>query len=69
MLLPTKHENLKKNMLFLKRNGESSVEVIFQHLRLSKEITIDYYFDTIVYLWLADFIALENGKLVLKRKE
>ena len=51
MLLPTKHENLKKNMLvlgadiirFLKRNGESSVEIIFQYLKLSKEISIDYY--------------------------
>ncbi|MCC2781884.1 hypothetical protein HHO38_12000 [Parabacteroides distasonis] len=77
MLLPTKHENLKKNMLvlgadiirFLKRNGESPVEIVFQYLKLDKEISIDYYFDTVVYLWLADFITLENEKLVLKKKE
>ena len=44
MLLPTKHENLKKNMLvlgadiirFLKRNGESPVEIVFQYLKLDK---------------------------------
>ena len=77
MILQTKHENLKKNMLvlgadiirFLKRNGESPVEIVFQYLKLDKEISIDYYFDTVVYLWLADFITLENEKLVLKKKE
>lgn len=77
MLLPTKHENLKKNMLvigadiirFLKRNGESPVEIVFLSLKLDKEISIDYYFDTVVYLWLADFITLENENLVLKKKE
>ncbi|MFK2574685.1 hypothetical protein ACIXQX_12690 [Bacteroides fragilis] len=69
--------NLKKNMLvlgadiirFLKRNGESPVEIVFQYLKLDKEISIDYYFDTVVYLWLADFITLENENLVLKKKE
>ncbi|KDS35420.1 hypothetical protein M092_2439 [Parabacteroides distasonis str. 3776 D15 iv] len=54
---------------FLKRNGESPVEIVFQYLKLDKEISIDYYFDTVVYLWLADFITLENEKLVLKKKE
>lgn len=54
---------------FLKRNGESPVEIVFQYLKLDKEISIDYYFDTVVYLWLADFITLENENLVLKKKE
>lgn len=75
MLLPTKHENLKKNTLvlgaevlrFMKNHGESPIEDIFQNLKERYEISIDIFYDVIVFLWMVDFINLNDSNLSLNK--
>lgn len=75
MLLPTKHENLKKNTLvlgaevirFIKNHGESSIEDVFQSLKGKHEIPIDVFYDVIVFLWIADFINLIDSNLSINK--
>ena len=71
MLIPTKHENLEKNILvlgadilrYIKSNGSSPIEFIFQYLKERKDITIDHFFDVVTYLWIIGFINLEDDIL------
>lgn len=73
MLLPTKHENLDKNVLvlgadivqFLKRNGTSSLDEVYEFLKTTKNISMDKYNDTVLFLWLIDFVDCEDSKLSL----
>jgi hypothetical protein len=75
MLLPTKHENLKRNTLvlgaevirFIKNHGESPIENIFQNLKDRYEISIDIFYDVIVFLWIVDFITLADSNLSLNK--
>lgn len=64
MLLPTKHEVLDKNILvlgadivqFLKRNGTSSLDEVYEYLKKKKEISLDKFYDTVLFLWLIGFV-------------
>lgn len=76
MLIPTKHENLEKNIIvlgadvlrYIKSNGNSSIECIFQYLKPRKDITIDLLFDVVTYLWIVGFVKLEDGLLSINKK-
>jgi hypothetical protein len=74
MLSPTKHEDLNKNTLvlgsevlrYLKCHGSSLIEDIFQNLKLRFDISIDMFYDVIVFLWLIDAIVLNDSMLEIK---
>lgn len=76
MLVPTKHENLNKNTLvlggeiikYLKLQGDSSIEAVFQYIKDRHDISIEKFYDTITYLWLIDFIKLSEAALQLNKK-
>ena len=73
MILPTKHEDLEKNVLVLgadilreiKKQGEVSVEDGFQFLKNLKSVGVEKYFDVILMLHMFDFIEIREEKLTL----
>ncbi|MCU0288571.1 MAG: hypothetical protein MUF15_19540 [Acidobacteria bacterium] len=76
MLIPTKYENLNKNLLvsgaaiisYLNKKPYN-IEELFQLMKKEKGMNLDQYFNCLTFLWLADILALENAdlKLVSKR--
>lgn len=73
MLHPTKHEDLNTNILvigadilrYLKQNGESSIEEVFQFIKERKELSIEKFNDTVLYLWLIEFINVQEINLTI----
>lgn len=72
MLLPTKHEKIENNLLvvgaeilrYLKQ-GPSNIEEIYQYLKPIKKIAIDLFYDTLVFLWVMDFVTFDDDYFVL----
>jgi len=77
MLIPTKHEDLEKNVLVLgadildlikkKSFRPYNIEVLFQDLKIRKEIGIEQYYDTLLFLWLIDTIELRNHYVYMRK--
>lgn len=67
MLIPSKYENLNKNLLVisaeiishLKKNSRH-IEELYQKMRSDKGINLDQYLDCLTFLWLADIISVES---------
>ena len=77
MLIPTKYENLNKNLLVAGadvishlREKTYNIEELYQLLKKEKGMNLNQYFNCLTFLWLADILILENAdlKLVTKRK-
>jgi hypothetical protein len=77
MLIPTRYENLNKNLLVAGADVIShlqkkpyNIEELFQLLKKEKGMNLNQYFNCLTFLWLADILVLENSdlKLVMKRK-
>lgn len=76
MIIPTKHENLNRNLLvigadiikLLKQNESLTIEEIFQKIKTPNDISLDKLYDSILYLWLLNFILLDNNNLFLVKK-
>ncbi|OFY22721.1 MAG: hypothetical protein A2W98_05375 [Bacteroidetes bacterium GWF2_33_38] len=74
MLIPTKHENLQQNILvvgaviitFLKKKSYN-IEALFQKIKNGKNVSLDQYYNTLVFLWLSDIIELEEFYIKLKK--
>jgi hypothetical protein len=70
MLLPTKHQDLNINVLvlgadilhFLKKEG-LTIEEVYQKLKTEKNVALEYFFDTITFLWLIDAINFNENKI------
>lgn len=74
MLVPTKHEDLKLNVLVLGaavmkvlKKQSHNIESLFLAIRAEQPIPIEAYFDTLLFLWLGDLIEIEN-KVFVRRK-
>lgn len=75
MLIPTKYENLNKNLLVsgadiishLKKKPYN-IEVLFQCMKKEKGMNLNQYFNCLTFLWLADILVLENADLKLVNK-
>lgn len=75
MLIPTKYENLNKNLLVagadvishLKKKSYN-IEELFQLLKKERGMNLNQYFNCLTFLWLADILALENADLKLASK-
>lgn len=67
MLLPTKHERLSQNSLVL---GADILEILtdrpcdvhglYEQMRSSKNISLDQFFDSIMFLWLAGIVEVKK---------
>lgn len=70
MLLPTKHQDLNSNILvlgadilfFLKKDSYTPEE-IFQKLKNEKNVTLEYLFDALTFLWLIEAITFTDNKV------
>lgn len=74
MLIPTKHENLEKNVLvvgadilMLLKKRKYNIETLFQKVKNKKSIGLGRFYNTLLFLWLADLIELETYYIKLKR--
>jgi len=76
MLIPTKHENLERNILTLWADIISlikkrwyNLESLFQELKVLKSVSLDEYYDTVTFLWTADLIQISNYKILPKKND
>ncbi len=70
MLIPTKHEKLNRNVLVLGadllkllKKKEFNIEELYQKVRSVKDISLEDFFETILFLWLNDLV-LYNGSVI-----
>jgi hypothetical protein len=76
MLIPTKYENLNKNLLVLGseiilrlKKKPLNIEDLYQTLKKEINISLDQFYNCLTFLWLADILILENSRLYLKKKK
>ncbi len=74
MLIPTKHENLEKNILvlgadvlLLLKKRKYNIESLFQKVKDKKSISLSQYYNTLLFLWLAGLIELDEYYIRLRR--
>lgn len=74
MLLPTKHEDLEKNVLvlgadilMLLKKRKYNIETLFQKIKNKKSISLGRFYNTLLFLWLADLIELETYYIRLEK--
>lgn len=74
MLLPTKHENLEKNLLvlgsdiiFILKKEKQNIENLFQKIKNKKSVNIDQFYNALTFLWLAEIIEQDDFNLKLKK--
>jgi uncharacterized membrane protein len=75
MIEPTKHEQLKQNILVIGseiirfiRNSPANLEEVYQLFKKDyNESQIDKFYDAITFLWLLNFIHIEDGLISLTR--
>lgn len=73
MLIPTKHENLEKNILvlgadiitFLKKKPYN-IEFLFQEIKKLKSVSLDQFYDTLTFLWLVEIIGFKNHQIYIR---
>ncbi len=72
MLIPTKHEKLENNILVIgaelislikKHQGNYDIESLFQKLKENKNVSLDLFYDTVLFLWLSNIIK-KQGYLI-----
>lgn len=75
MLVPTKHEKLNRNILVLGadllsllKSKEFNIEELYQREKISKDISLEDFLDTLLFLWLNDLI-LYNGNVIKLQKQ
>ena len=76
MLIPSKHEQLEKNLLviggdilsILQKRKIWNIEELFQNLKKIKSINLNQYYNSITFLWLADIIQVDEYNILLKQK-
>jgi hypothetical protein len=75
MIEPTKHERLKQNVLVVGseiirvvRNAPYNIEEVYQLFKKEyRELDLDKFYDALTFLWLFDFIKIEDGLISLTR--
>lgn len=74
MLIPTKHEDLKLNILvlgaeFMKllKTQSHNIESLFSEMRSQKNLGIDTYYDVLLFLWLSDLIEMDNNTFIRRK--
>ena len=75
MLIPTPYESLQKNTIIigadiigLLKQKNYNIEALFNELKKLKSTHLNQFYNTVVFLWLADIIELDEHTLILKKK-
>lgn len=76
MLIPSKHEQLEKNLLviggdilnILKKRKIWNIETLFQNLKEVKSVNLNQYYNSITFLWLSDIIQVDEYNISIKQK-
>lgn len=73
MITPSKHENLNKSIVVLGgdiinkiKKTSYGIENLYHELYAVKSIDIRSFYDTLLFLWLADVINLDEHRVSLK---
>jgi len=74
MLIPTKYENLNRNILIVGykitrklKIQPYNIDILFQIIKKEENISLETYYDTITFLWLSGIINKEKYQLFLKK--
>lgn len=73
MLIPTKYENIEKSALVLGAEVISllktkpyNIEMLFREVKSLKGLSLDQFYDILLFFWLADIIELRDEQIFLK---
>jgi hypothetical protein len=73
MIVPTKHEKLNRTALVvgadiiaLAKDSNCALEEIYRNLRYRKKLSLEKFYDVILFLWLVNAIDVRNGILYLR---
>lgn len=76
MLIPTKYDNINKNIAVIgyKITKELmkqpyNIDKLYQKIKKDVNISLDLFYDTITFLWLADIVEKEKYQIFLRKKE
>lgn len=68
MIKPTKHQSLSDNVLvigadimFAIRNGELSVEEVYQRIKIDHNVKLTTVLDSLTFLWMLNAVEVVNG--------
>jgi len=75
MLIPTSYENLHKNTIIigadiirLLKQKDYNIEALFNEVKKLKSTHLNQFYNTLLFLWLAEIIELNEHTLILKTK-
>lgn len=73
MLLPTKYENLNKNLLVvgadlivLLKKRIYNIEELYQEYKKTQSLSLEQYFNLLTFLWTVEVIDLNQHYISLK---
>lgn len=73
MLIPTKHENLNRNTLVVGadilshlKNSSINIEELYQQIKTRKDISLDEYFNSLLFLWLNELVSYDEKRIEVK---
>ncbi|MBI5122799.1 hypothetical protein HZA75_02980 [Candidatus Roizmanbacteria bacterium] len=76
MLIPTKHEKLNLNLLVLGADLISLIKIkaynledLFHELKKKKPLTLDQYYNAILFLSLSEIVQLDKYAIRLKNTQ
>ncbi len=76
MIIPTPYENLHKNTIIigadiisLLKRQDYNIELLFNKLKKQNSTHLNQFNNTLLFLWLADIIELNEHTLTLKTKK
>lgn len=74
MIIPTKYENLNKNVLVigyriikLLKKQSFNIENLYQKIKKEQDVSFDNYYDTLTFLWLSDIIDKNEFQIYLRK--
>lgn len=74
MIIPTKHENLNNNtivvgadVLSLLKKRSYNIEDLFQEIKRIKAVSLENFYNTLLFLWLVELIELEEFYIKIKK--
>lgn len=73
MLIPTKHENLSRNTLVVGadilthlKSSSINIEELYQQIKIRKDISLDEFFNSLLFLWLNELISYDESRIEVK---
>lgn len=76
MLIPSKHEDLNYNVLVIGsdilrvlKKENRDIESLFAEIRTIKEIGIELFYNALLFLWLAELIAIDDMAYIKRNKK